>query len=57
MKPSISRRSSRGVLAELGEPAAARAAYAAFLRCWADPDRPMPEVAVARRRALPGELT
>jgi serine/threonine protein kinase/tetratricopeptide (TPR) repeat protein len=38
-----------GVLAELGERAAARAAYQAFLRCWSDPDRPVPEVAVARK--------
>jgi tetratricopeptide (TPR) repeat protein len=39
-----------GVLDELGERAGARAAYEAFLRCWADPDRPIPEVAVARRK-------
>jgi serine/threonine protein kinase/tetratricopeptide (TPR) repeat protein len=38
-----------GVLAELGDRAAARAAYEAFLRCWSDPDRPVPEVAVARQ--------
>jgi tetratricopeptide (TPR) repeat protein/predicted Ser/Thr protein kinase len=37
------------VLAELGEHAAARGAYEAFLRCWADPDRPIPEVAAARK--------
>jgi predicted Ser/Thr protein kinase len=39
-----------GVLDELGEHAEARAAYEAFLRCWSDPDRPIPEVAVARRK-------
>jgi hypothetical protein len=38
-----------GVLAELGDRAAARAAYEAFLRCWSDPDRPVSEVAVARK--------
>jgi tetratricopeptide (TPR) repeat protein len=38
-----------GVLAELGERAAARAAYESFLRCWSDPDRPVPEVAIARQ--------
>jgi predicted ATPase/predicted Ser/Thr protein kinase len=38
-----------GVLAELGEHAASRAAYEAFLRCWADPDRPIPEVTAARK--------
>jgi hypothetical protein len=38
-----------GVLAELGERTAARAAYEAFLRCWSDPDRPVPEVAAARK--------
>ena len=38
-----------GVLAELGERAAARAAYEAFLRCWSDPDRTGPEVAIARK--------
>ncbi len=38
-----------GVLADLGDRAAARAAYEAFLRCWSDPDRPVPEVAVARK--------
>ena len=38
-----------GVLAELGELAAARAAYEAFLRCWSSPDRPIPEVALARK--------
>ena len=37
-----------GVLAELGDRAAARAAYEAFLRCWAEPDRPVSEVAAAR---------
>ncbi len=39
-----------GVLDELGDHAAARAAYEAFLRCWSDPDRPIPEVEIARRR-------
>jgi len=37
------------VLGELGDPTAARASYEAFLRCWADPDRPIPEVAAARK--------
>lgn len=45
------------VLAALGDAAAARAAYAAFLRCWAEPDRPVPEVTAARRRLEPGGLT
>lgn len=47
------------VLAALGDAAAARAraAYAAFLRCWAEPDRPVLEVAAARRRLAPGGLT
>jgi serine/threonine protein kinase/tetratricopeptide (TPR) repeat protein len=38
-----------GVLAELGEHAASRATYEAFLRCWSDPDRPIAEVAAARK--------
>ncbi len=38
-----------GVLFEMGERAASRAAYEAFLRCWSDPDRPIPEVGIARR--------
>jgi tRNA A-37 threonylcarbamoyl transferase component Bud32 len=38
-----------GVLDELGEHAAAHAAYEAFLRCWSNADRPVPEVAIARR--------
>ena len=37
-----------GVLADLGDRAAARAAYEAFLRCWSDPDRPIPEITAAR---------
>ena len=41
------------VLEALGQHAAARAAYEAFLRCWASPDRVIPEVALARR-ALEG---
>jgi tetratricopeptide (TPR) repeat protein len=38
-----------GVLEELGERPEARAAYEAFLRCWSAPDRPVPEVAAARK--------
>jgi tetratricopeptide (TPR) repeat protein len=37
-----------GVLADMGDRSAARTAYEAFLRCWADPDRPVPEVTAAR---------
>jgi tetratricopeptide (TPR) repeat protein len=37
-----------GVLADQGDRAAARAAYEAFLRCWSDPDRPIPEITAAR---------
>ncbi|HWU89369.1 MAG TPA: serine/threonine-protein kinase [Kofleriaceae bacterium] len=40
-----------GVLAELRDHAAARGAYEAFLRCWSEPDRPVPEVAIARKMA------
>jgi tetratricopeptide (TPR) repeat protein/predicted Ser/Thr protein kinase len=43
-----------GVLGELGEHAAACAAYEAFLRCWSDPDRPIPEVAIARKMLASG---
>jgi tetratricopeptide (TPR) repeat protein len=45
-----------GVLAEQGERAGARAAYEAFLRCWSDPDRPLPEVAVAHQLLDGGAL-
>jgi hypothetical protein len=37
------------VLAALGEHPAARASCEAFLRLWSNPDRPIPEVALARR--------
>jgi len=37
-----------GVLAELGEHAAARASFEAFLRCWPAPDRHVPEITIAR---------
>jgi tetratricopeptide (TPR) repeat protein len=37
-----------GVLADLGDRTSARAAYEAFLRCWSDPDRPIPEITAAR---------
>ena len=37
-----------GVLADLGDRAAARAAYESFLRCWSEPDRPIPEITAAR---------
>ncbi len=46
-----------GVLGELGEHAAARAGYEAFLRCWSDPDRPVPEVAIARKMLESGSAT
>jgi tetratricopeptide (TPR) repeat protein len=39
-----------GVLDELGDHAAARTAYEGFLRCWSEPNRPIPEVAMARER-------
>jgi predicted negative regulator of RcsB-dependent stress response len=45
-----------GVRAELGDRAGARAAYEAFLRCWSDPDRPVPEVAAARKLLEAGTL-
>jgi hypothetical protein len=38
-----------GVVAELGDLAGARGWYEAFLRCWGDADRPIPEVASARK--------
>ncbi len=37
-----------GVLADQGDRAGARASYEAFLRCWSDPDRPIPEITAAR---------
>jgi tetratricopeptide (TPR) repeat protein len=37
-----------GVLADQGDRVAAHAAYKAFLRCWSDPDRPIPEITAAR---------
>jgi tetratricopeptide (TPR) repeat protein len=37
-----------GVLADQGDRAGARAAYEAFLRCWSEPDRPIPEITAAR---------
>ena len=37
-----------GVLADQGDRAGARAAYEGFLRCWSDPDRPIPEITAAR---------
>jgi len=37
-----------GVLADAGDRAASRTAYEAFLRCWSDPDRPIPEITAAR---------
>jgi tetratricopeptide (TPR) repeat protein len=37
------------VMTTAGDRAAARAAYDAFLRCWGNADRPIPEVALARR--------
>ncbi len=37
-----------GVLADQGDRPAARASYEAFLRCWSDPDRPIPEITAAR---------
>jgi serine/threonine protein kinase/tetratricopeptide (TPR) repeat protein len=37
-----------GVLADQGDRAAAHAGYEAFLRCWSDPDRPIPEITAAR---------
>jgi tetratricopeptide (TPR) repeat protein len=46
-----------GVLGDLGEHAAARAAYEAFLRCWSEPDRPVPEVAIARKMLEAGSAT
>jgi hypothetical protein len=33
---------------------ASRATYEAFLRCWSDPDRPIPEVAIARKMLVAG---
>jgi tetratricopeptide (TPR) repeat protein len=37
-----------GVLADMGDRAGARAAYESFLRCWSEPDRPIPEVTATR---------
>jgi tetratricopeptide (TPR) repeat protein len=37
-----------GVLADLGDRGSARAAYESFLRCWSEPDRPIPEITAAR---------
>ena len=37
-----------GVLADQGDRVGARAAYEGFLRCWSDPDRPIPEITAAR---------
>jgi tetratricopeptide (TPR) repeat protein len=37
-----------GVLADQGDRVAARAAYEGFLRCWSEPDRPIPEITAAR---------
>ena len=36
------------VLSEMGDRTTARAGYEAFLRCWSDPDRPIPEITAAR---------